>query len=74
MSAASDAADESSHLGQARQMIPGQYIHRSVQKRLRYHQSHKDDKYDGPKAKLPEDWKITWADLRDDKGPMIWED
>jgi hypothetical protein len=69
------------HAASPRDIINGQYIHRSVQKRLRYDHSlvgkHALEgyvKYDGPKARVPEDWGVDWADLRDGKGPIVWED
>lgn len=70
------------HLFAPRVMRPGQAIHRSVQKRLRYdhpvgkpavqHSYH----YAGPRAKLPEVWKTSWEALKagGPNAPMVWED
>lgn len=73
-------------MGKARQILSSHFIHRSVQKRMRFDKpldgkppQHKGEKYGHkhhgrPSATLPAAWGVTWDDLRLGKGPEIWED
>lgn len=63
--------------GRGRQIIPGQKIHRSVQKRLIYNQTLEEgdkNKYTGPAA-LPSLGMPSWAEIAMGKGDEddLWE-
>lgn len=72
----------SPHLFKPRQMLPGQAIHRSVQKRMRYDHpvgkanAHHQNAYLNPRAQLPVHWHTTWEALRAGGAgaPNVWED
>ncbi|ORY24890.1 hypothetical protein BCR39DRAFT_545737 [Naematelia encephala] len=74
-------ADLRANLGRGRQIVDGQVVHRSVQKRLRHehplgdmHWDPLHTTYGPPKAQLPADWGVGWDNLRLGEGPMVWED